>query len=191
MLGLLSETTRSWVRSAERDLDALLIDHAHCEKKAAGVAVNLIFSYIEFPVFASQLAEIGEEELQHFRAVLDLLRQRGIAIRGQPPSSYGKRLAALIRKEEPSRAVDRCLVAALIEARSCDRFTALSQHLEDADLRAFFARLLESEARHYGVYINLAEIFAPKSIIRRRFEELRRDEARIISLGDELVRLHS
>src|SRR5262249_33668770 len=146
----------------------LLIDHAHCEKKAAGVAMNLIFTYVDHVEVCRVLSEIVEEELQHFRLVLDLLERRGIAFRRLRPSRYGERLSALATKEEPVRAVDRMLIAALIEARSCERFGLLRDGLEDRELADFFGSLFESEARHHATYVRLAMRFAPEAVVRGR-----------------------
>src|SRR5438309_1789875 len=149
MLNLHSVSSERWLRQVAAGLDELLIDHAHCEKKAAGVAMNLIFAYVEHVELCRALADIVQEELEHFRLVLDLLARRGIAFRRARPSRYGERLHALVSKEEPGRAVDRMIVAALIEARSCERFALLRDRLADRELAAFFGTLFESEARHH------------------------------------------
>ena len=172
-------------------MDEVLVDHAHCEKKAAGTAMNMVFSYVEHPEFVLPLTEIVEEELQHFREVIGVLDARGVRLVGQVQSSYGRRLAELIRTREPEKAVDRCCVAALIEARSCERFTLLRDHLRDRELAAFYGGLLESEARHHGIYLRIAEHFAPREGIRQRLDELATREAEIIADGDPLPRLHA
>jgi tRNA-(ms[2]io[6]A)-hydroxylase len=172
-------------------LDEVLIDHAHCEKKAAGVAMNLLFSYVDHVELARAMTEIVNEELEHFRLVLDLLDRRGIPFRKLAPSSYGGRLHALIRKDEPARAVDRLLVAGLIEARSCERFAALADHVADEQLAAFYRSLFESEARHHSTYVRLASDFQPEPVVRRRLAELAAAEAGIIGQGDPFARMHS
>src|SRR5689334_678792 len=121
MLSLKSSTAPWWLDTVEENLEEVLIDHAHCEKKAAGTAMNLIFAYVDKVDLVRSLSEIVTEELDHFRMVLDLLAERGIRFRRLQPSSYGRQLNDLVRKLEPARAVDRLLVAALIEARSCER----------------------------------------------------------------------
>ncbi len=191
MLNLKSATPASWVGQVETHLDEVLIDHAHCEKKAAGVAMNLIFSYVEHVEFVGPLTEIVNEELDHFRQVLQLLAARKIPFRRQQPSSYGRRLHELIRKVEPQRVIDRCLVAALIEARSCERFAVLREHISDGELASFYDSLFESEARHYGTYIKFARQFGPADIVATRLDELAIQEADIISQGDPFVRMHS
>lgn len=191
MLQLRSRTPAAWLSTVETRLEELLIDHAHCEKKAAGVALNLIFSYVEHEAFARELIEIVNEELDHFRQVLDLLGERGIRFRRLKPSSYGARLHELVRRDEPGRGVDRCLVAALIEARSCERFGVLRDGLADRELGAFYGSLFESEARHHATYVRFAKLFADEAQVATRLDELAAAEAEIITRGDPLVRVHS
>jgi tRNA-(ms[2]io[6]A)-hydroxylase len=191
MLHLHSPTPPRWLEQVSAHLDELLIDHAHCEKKAAGVAMNLLFAYVENLDLCRAMTEIVQEELSHFHLVLDLLQRRGIPFRKLSPSNYGERLHRLIRKAEPQRAVDRLLIAALIEARSCERFGLLRDHLPDADLAAFFGGLFESEARHHATYVRLARTFAPETQVRQRLTELARDEAIIVTEGDSVPRMHS
>lgn len=191
MLHLKTPSPQRWLALADQHLDQLLIDHAHCEKKAAGVAMNLIFAYVDKTDFTRALAEIVNEELEHFRLVLDLLDRRGIPFRRLTPSSYGQRLHALIDKQEPRRAIDRCLVAALIEARSCERFALLRDHLADRELADFYGSLFESEARHYSTYVRFAQLFGSEQTVYARLDELSTAEADIIAAGDPLPRMHS
>lgn len=191
MLSLRSETPVDWVASIEPHMDEILVDHAHCEKKAAGTAMNMIFSYVEHPEFVVPLTEVVEEELLHFRQVIAVLEARGQRLVGQPQSSYGRRLGELVRTKEPEKVIDRCCVAALIEARSCERFTLLRDHLKDRGLAAFYGTLLESEARHHALYLRLAEHFAPRETVRARFDQLAAQEASIVADGGPEPRLHS
>ena len=190
MLSLKSSTSPRWLAQVERHLDELLVDHAHCEKKAAGTAMNLIFAYVDRVELVKPLSEIVTEELEHFRLVIDLLEARGVAFRRLKPSSYGARLGELVRKQEPGKAVDRMLVAALIEARSCERFALLKDRLRDRELADFYQGLFESEARHHASYVQLARLFADEDQIRERLEELAAAEAEIIDQGDALPRMH-
>jgi len=191
MLSLQSASTARWLAQVDVGLDEVLIDHAHCEKKAAGVAMNLLFSYVDHVALARAMTEIVNEELEHFRLVLDLLERRGIPFRKLSPSSYGQRLHELIRKDEPGRAVDRLLVAGLIEARSCERFSLLADHVSDPDLRDFYRSLFESEARHHSTYVRLASDFQPEHTVRQRLHELSARESEIIEIGDPVPRMHS
>jgi tRNA-(ms[2]io[6]A)-hydroxylase len=191
MLSLQSASDARWLAQVDAHLDDILIDHAHCEKKAAGVAMNLLFSYVDHVPLARAMTEIVNEELAHFQLVLDLLERRGIRFRKLSPSSYGQRLHALVRKEEPARAVDRLLVAGLIEARSCERFAVLRDHLADAELQDFYGSLFESEARHHATYVRLACDMAAEETVRERLHWIAAEEAAIISQGDPVARMHS
>ena len=191
MLSLQSASDARWLAQVDAAIDEILIDHAHCEKKAAGVAMNLLFSYVDHVDLARAMTEIVNEELEHFRQVLDLLERRGIPFGKLSPSSYGQRLHERIRKEEPGKAVDRLLVAGLIEARSCERFSVLADHVADAELRDFYRGLFESEARHHATYVRLACGFAPEESVRERLHWLAAEEAAIIDRGDPVPRMHS
>jgi tRNA-(ms[2]io[6]A)-hydroxylase len=191
MLSLQSASDARWLAQVDAHLDEILIDHAHCEKKAAGVAMNLLFSYVDQVPLARAMTEIVNEELSHFHLVLDLLERRGIRFRKLSPSSYGQRLHAVVRKEEPARAIDRLLVAGLIEARSCERFAVLRDHVADAELQEFYGSLFESEARHHATYVRLACDVAPEEAVRERLHWLAAQEAAIIAQGDPVARMHS
>jgi tRNA-(ms[2]io[6]A)-hydroxylase len=191
MLHLQSATSARWLTQVDADLPSILIDHAHCEKKAAGTALNLVFAYVENLELCREMTAIVNEELEHFHLVLDLLARRGIRFRRLTPSSYGRELNDLVRKQEPQKAVDRLLVAGLIEARSCERFHVLAEHVKDAELSQFYRSLFESEARHHATYTRLATHFAPESDVMARLDELAAAEAAIINRGEELPRMHS
>jgi tRNA-(ms[2]io[6]A)-hydroxylase len=191
MLSLHSASDARWLAQVDAHLDDVLVDHAHCEKKAAGVAMNLLFSYVDHVPLARAMTEIVTEELEHFQQVLALLERRGIPFRKLSPSSYGQRLHELVRRQEPARAVDRLLVAGLIEARSCERFALLRDHVADAELREFYGGLFESEARHHSTYVRLACDFAPTEAVHERLHQLADAEAVIIDRGDPVARMHS
>jgi tRNA-(ms[2]io[6]A)-hydroxylase len=195
MLHLKSPTHDRWIAQVDAHLDEVLIDHAHCEKKAAGTALNLIFHYVENRELCREMTEIVREELEHFHMVLDLLDRRGIRFRRLKPSQYGRKLNDLVRKQEPQRAVDRLLVAGLIEARSCERFHALAEHIDakgdDPELAEFYRSLFESEARHHSTYTRLAKHFAKEEVVMQRLEELYAAEAAILAEGEPIPRMHS
>jgi tRNA-(ms[2]io[6]A)-hydroxylase len=191
MLHLQAPTDASWLAQVDEHLEEVLIDHAHCEKKAAGTALNLIFHYVEDIELCREMTEIVNEELEHFHMVIELLKKRGIPFRRIKPSQYGSRLHALVRKGEPERAVDRLLVAGLIEARSCERFQALADHVKDAELATFYRSLFESEARHHSTYTRLAKHFAPEDVVEARLAELYAAEAEIMSVREPYARMHS
>lgn len=190
MLSLKSSTAPWWAERVEENLEEILLDHAHCEKKAAGTAMNLIFAYVDRVELVKQLAPIVTEELQHFEMVIDLVEKRGMRFRRLTPSNYGGQLGELVRKLEPGRAVDKLLVAALIEARSCERFALLRDRLQDRELAEFYGGLFESEARHHATYVQMALGFAQERVVFERLEELAALEAAIIDRGDERPRIH-
>ncbi len=191
MLHLQAQTSARWLAQVDSDLNTILIDHAHCEKKAAGTALNLIFAYVENGELCREMTLIVNEELEHFHMVLDLLGRRGIRFRRLTPSTYGRELNDLVRKQEPQRAVDRLLVAGLIEARSCERFHVLAEHVKDAELADFYGGLFESEARHHTTYTRLAKDFASEDAVMARLVELAVAEAAIINRGEAAPRMHS
>ncbi len=193
MLSLKSASAQRWLDQVDQHLPEILIDHAHCEKKAAGCAMNLIFAYVENEDLCREMVEIVNEELEHFEMVLDLLKRREIPFRRLQPSNYGRQLNDLVRKGEPEKAIDRLLVASLIEARSCERFDLLRKHLDgkDQELADFYDSLFESEARHHTTYVRLAKYFGPDDVVKNRLHELSEIEAQIIERGDELPRMHS
>lgn len=191
MLHLQSATSARWLDQVDSHLEDILIDHAHCEKKAAGTAMNLLFAYVDHVELAREMTSIVNEELEHFHLVLDLLMKRNIKFRRLSPSKYGRELNDLVRKNEPQRAVDRLIVASLIEARSCERFSLLAEHVQDRELAEFYASLFESEARHHSTYVRLAQYYAPQDEVLARLDELAAAEAAIVEIGEELPRMHS
>ena len=193
MLHLQSESTTRWLNQVDQHLDEILIDHAHCERKAASTAMNLMNSYTENRELCREMTRIVEEELEHFEMVLCILDEREIEFRRLASGPYGRKLNGLVQNGEPQRAVDRLLVASLIEARSCERFSLLSEHVRarDASLADFYASLFESEARHHTTYVRLAEHFASRDAVRARLDQLSAEESRILAEGSDLPRMHS
>jgi tRNA-(ms[2]io[6]A)-hydroxylase len=191
MLSLQSRSSERWLRQVQENVDEVLIDHAHCERKAATTAMGLLTAYIENEELCVEMTRIVNEELEHFHMVIGQLKQRGIPFRRLKPTPYGRLLHESVRKQEPQRAVDRLLIAGLIEARSCERFGVLRDHLEDRELAAFFGGLFESEARHHSTYVRLAQAYGTTADVRHRLQELAAEEARVIALGSDLPRMHS
>lgn len=167
---------QAWIDQALQHPEILLIDHANCEKKAAGTALTLLFRYVDKDDLQYRLSRLAREELRHFEQVAALMKKRGIAYRPVSASLYAQRLHAHIRKGEPAKLVDTLIVGAYIEARSCERFYRLAPYL-DEELGSFYTSLLKSEARHYQGYLKMAEqILAGAD--RRAGGVLRRDRAR-------------
>ena len=191
MLHLASTTDTAWITRALAHLDEILVDHAHCEKKAASTALSLLFRYPEQPELLTPLARLAREELAHFEEVLDRLRARGLGLRRQRPSPYASELMAGVRAAEPGRLVDTLLCMALIEARSCERLQLLAGAVQDGELAAFFHGLVAGEARHHRAYVELAERVAPADEVSRRLDELARHEASVLASIPALPRLHA
>ena len=186
---LYCETPDSWLSSVNDNLEILLVDHANCEKKAASTALNLIYRYIDKPAMILQLSKLAREELRHFEQVVGLLNQRHIAYNHVSPARYAGQLRQQVRTFEPARLVDMLIVCAIVEARSCERFSRLIDVLDD-ELAEFYGSLLKSEARHFRLYMSLAEQFAQSSIEDRVDLFLSRDQ-QLITERDEVFRFHS
>ena len=172
----------------------VLIDHAHCERKAAGSAVQLMFRYLCEPGLGEVLSPLAREELEHFEQVLALLKARGRYLEPLPSPGYGGFLAKHIRKGEPLRMLDSFLVAGLIEARSHERMALLAEHSPDAELRSLYGELLESEARHFGLYWVLVEERFSRTVLVERLQTLALAEVEALQgVLDcpEDVRMHS
>ena len=191
---LKAPTSWSWVEQANSYPMEVLIDHAHCERKAAGFAVQMMFRYLCEPGLGEVLSPLAREELEHFEQVLSVIKARGRYLQPLPSPGYGAELSRHIRKVEPHRMLDSFLVAGLIEARSHERMALLAEHSPDAELRKLYGGLLASEARHFGLYWVLAESRWERELICQRLDELSEVEA--IALEGTLsqqndVRMHS
>ena len=191
---LAASTSRLWVEQAIARPMQVLIDHAHCERKAAGSAVQLMFRYLCEPGLGEVLSPLAREELEHFEQVLTLLKSRGRYLEPLRSPGYGAALAKHVRRGEPDRMLDSFLVAGLIEARSHERMALLAEHSPDQALRALYSSLLQSEARHFGVYWVLCEQRFSRDVIVPRLQQLA--ELEVDALRGELehpddVRMHS
>ena len=188
---LASATSDAWLQQAIANPIDVLIDHAHCERKAAGAALQMMFRYLCEPGLAEVLSPLVREELEHFEQVLYLLKSRGHYLEPLPAPPYGAVLAKSMRKVEPERMLDGFLVAGLIEARSHERMSLLASYSSDLELANLYRALLESEARHFGVYWKLAEDRFDRPILKTRLEELAQIEAQILSELHLAPRMHS
>lgn len=192
MLRLAAPTDPAWTGRALAHLDEILLDHAHLEKKAAGAAVTLLFRYPERRALQAPLARLAREELAHVEEVLGHLDRRGIPFRPQRPGAYAGRLHAAVRPDEPARLLDTLLVAALIEARSCERMGLLAEALPGVDdaLARLYRGLLAAEARHHGEYVGLALAHFPEAEVRERLASLAAHEAEALAAAAPAPRLH-
>mgnify|MGYP001015665472 CR=1 FL=1 len=182
-------TPQQWIDNALANQDLMLIDHAHCEKKAASTALSLMYRYVDNTDLLNKMSRLAREELRHFEQVLAIMNKRGVAYTHLTPARYAAGLREAVRKDDPGRLVDVLIVGAIIEARSCERFAALAPHLDDK-LADFYNSLLKSEARHYQDYLKLAEQ-ANGGPVDDRLAEFMRVERELIESPDEEVRVHS
>lgn len=191
---LQTPSSEAWLEQAIARPDLVLIDHAHCERKAAGAALQLMFRYPSDRDLAERLSPLAREELEHFERVLQLLHSRQVALRPLPAPAYGAALAAAVRRQEPQRCLDSLLVAGLIEARSHERMALLAAHSLEACLRDLYGELLDSEARHFGLYWLLCEQRYGRAATSERLQQLAAVETEALSgvlQRSDDVRMHS
>ena len=186
-----------WINSVASNLDVLLIDHANCEKKAANSALSIIFRYVEYPDLIKHMSKLAREELRHFEQVIDLMQDLEVEYKPLSPSRYASALHKEISKEEPYRLVDTLICAAVVEARSCERFAAVSGEVP-AKIAEFYRFLLNSEARHFRDYLELARSYAKRErhkmcgdYVDRRTEVFLDLDIELITRPDEEFRFHS
>jgi len=183
-------TPEAWLDAACADLETLLLDHAHCERKAATNALALMHRYPDDPLLLDKLSRLAREELRHFEQVLKVMRARGLRYRRFAPARYGAALHALVRDHEPAKRLDTLVLGAFIEARSCERFMRLAPRLP-GDLVDFYRGLCAAESRHYGDYLMLAARGADAAEVAARVAVFREREAELISTPDGALRFHS
>jgi len=193
MLALASATDPAWIDRALAHLDVILLDHAHCEKKAASTALGLIFRHPEKTALIAPLSRLAREELSHFEEVLAVLERRGVAFAHLHASPYAADLMKIVRDREPLRLLDTLLCCALIEARSCERMQILAEHLPDPELAKLYRGLLAAEARHHQTYVDLAREVGlwTETEIRARLAEIAAHEAAVIARAPKEPRLHN
>ncbi|MPR36895.1 tRNA-(ms[2]io[6]A)-hydroxylase [Salmonirosea aquatica] len=185
-LGLQLPTDPRWVNVAEMNIGKILVDHAYCEQKAASACISLIVHFPGRAKLVEMLTPIVSEEWGHFQRVLKELKKRKVPLGHQRKDEYVRRLQEVLHKKGNGDDVflDRLLVCALIEARSCERFKLLSEQLADEGLKKFYHELMVSEAGHYRCFIELAETYLPKDQVRQRWKELLAAEAEIMRTLD-------
>ncbi|MEW6498165.1 MAG: tRNA isopentenyl-2-thiomethyl-A-37 hydroxylase MiaE [Cyanobacteriota bacterium] len=192
IINTLKQPTRwEWVDQAITNLDTILLDHSHCERKAAGVALNLMFRYPSYTKLVRQLTAIAREELEHFEQVNQWLERRNIPLGPLSSPPYGAGLKTQIRPREPERLLDSLLVSGLIEARSHERLGLLATHCPEPELAEFYQSLMVSEARHYGIYWLLADTYCDRDTVKQRLEELAIVESELLTTLYPEPRIHS
>lgn len=185
-------TSDDWLVIAKNNLPLLMLDHANCEKKAAGTAMNLIFRYEFHRDLQERLAQLVREEMLHYEQVLELMKERGVAWSHLPAGRYAKGLLKHKRTYEPAAMIDVLIIGAFIEARSCERFAALASVLDENDpkLARYYRYLLKSESRHYEDYLTLAQSLTDTPI-DERVAFFRAVEQELIESDDDTFRFHS
>ena len=183
VLGLNLPTDPRWINIAEKSLDEILIDHAYCEQKATTSCISLIVLYPEKDELVDLLTEVVAEEWSHFRRVLREMKKRGIALGRARKDEYVIAINAIVRKggSRDQQLVEKLLLNALIEARSCERFKLLWKNIEDTDLQKFYYELMISEAGHYSNFIDLAKKYIGEEYVIKRWKEFLEADVEIIN----------
>jgi len=182
MLGLKLPTDPRWAKIAEGNIEEILTDHAWCEQKAATNAIMLIINNSELDDLVSEMTNIAIEEMQHFKMVHDIIKKRGYTFGRERKDDYVNELMKFLKKNGTRNQsfIDRLLFAAMIEARSCERFRVLSQNIKDEKLAKFYHELMVSEANHYTTFLSFARKYSTDVNVEKRWKEWLDYEASII-----------
>lgn len=183
MLGLKLPTDPRWVNIVEKNIEEILTDHAFCEQKATSTAISLIVSFPEFTELVQEMTALVKEEMSHFKMVHDKIIERGWTLGRDRKDDYVIQLIKFFPKggSRSTQLVHRLLYAALIEARSCERFRLLSENLEDKELATFYRNLMVSEANHYTMFLGFARKYGNKKEVDTKWQQLLEYESKIIS----------
>lgn len=192
MLGLKLPTDPRWVNIVEKNVEEILTDHAYCEQKAASNAISLLVKYPQFEDLVREMTAIAKEEMEHFGMVHDKLIERGLQLGRERKDEYVHDLMKYIRRggSQDEIFVDRMLFAAMIEARSCERFKILSEQMQDEDLKKFYWSLMESEARHYTTFIKLAKKYGGDVNVDERWQKFLEYEATLMDKYGKKETMH-
>src|SRR5690554_1243826 len=182
MLGLKLPTDPRWVNIVEKNIEDILIDHAWCEQKAASTAVSLIVSFPEYTELVQEMISLIKEETSHFKLVHDKILERGWILGRDRKDEYVLQILKFFPKggSRTTQLVHRLLYAALIEARSCERFRLLSEEINDSELRDFYKKLMVSEANHYTMFLRFAREYGDKEVVNQKWQALLKYEAEIM-----------
>ncbi len=182
MLGLKLPTDPRWVNIVEKNIDEILTDHAYCEQKAASTAISLIVGFPEYTELVREMTALSREEMGHFKMVHDRIVARGQTLGRDRKDLYVVELLKFFPKggSRTTQLIHRLLYAALIEARSCERFRLLSKELQDEELADFYQKLMVSEAGHYTMFLNFARQYGDRQEVERKWQDLLEYEASIM-----------
>jgi tRNA-(ms[2]io[6]A)-hydroxylase len=180
MLCLKNKSNPEWIEVALENLPLVIMDHAHCEKKAAGTGLSLLSTYYDKKEISYSMSDLVEEEIGHYRSVIRILEKMGLTLGRDEGDEYAKKLLSFVNKNEPERMLDRLLTAGIIEARSCERLQILAESINDIELRKFYKELSDSEAGHYVTFVRLARIYFDENVVKKRLDDLTAIEAEIV-----------
>jgi tRNA 2-(methylsulfanyl)-N6-isopentenyladenosine37 hydroxylase len=182
MLGLKLETDPRWVDIASKSIEEILVDHAFCEQKAAASGISLIVLFPDRQQLVEEVTEIVAEEWSHFERVLKELKSRGFGLGDARKDEYVLKLSKVEKKggSRETQIMEKLLICAMIEARSCERFKLLHEHLDEPSLKKFYYEFMVSEAGHYTTFINLAKVYNPAQKVKERWEQVLQAEAEIV-----------
>lgn len=195
MLGLKLPTDPRWVNIVEKNIQEILVDHAYCEQKAASNAISVIVKFPQYPDVVKAMTEIAQEEMEHFGMVHEKMEERGMKLGFERKDPYVNDLAAYLKERNAggsmeNQFVNRMMFAAMIEARSCERFRILSEEINDQDLREFYRSLMESEARHYTTFLNFARKYGKGIDVEERWQEFLAFEATLMDKYGKTETMH-
>ncbi len=192
MLGLKLLTDPRWANIAESNLEEILTDHAWCEQKAASNAISLITQNSELEDLVHELTAIAIEEMEHFKMVIDIIKERGYELGRERKDDYVGQLMKFAKKDGSRNQafIDRLLFAAMIEARSCERFRVLSKNIQDQDLAKFYHDLMVSEANHYTTFLNFAKKYTKDVDVDKRWKEWLEFEGNLIQSYGKKEQIH-
>lgn len=182
MLHLKLPTDPRWVNIVEKNIEDILTDHAYCEQKAASAAISFIVGFPDYTELVSEMSDLAQEEMSHFTMVHDIMKERGLTLGRERKDVYVNKLRFYFPKggSRLESLINRLLVAALVEARSCERFRLLSEELEDKKLARFYKKLMISEAGHYTMFLNFARQYGDRKVVDAKWQELLDFEASIM-----------
>lgn len=183
VLGLELPTDPRWINIAEKNIEDILVDHAYCEQKAATSCISMIVLFPEKERLVEVMTPVVAEEWGHFERVLEMLKKRGFKLGFPRVDEYVKKLSKVERKggSRDQQLMEKLLINALIEARSCERFRLLWKNIQDKELSKFYYELMVSEASHYKNFLQLAKEYMPQDIVEKRWKEILEEEAKIVA----------
>lgn len=192
MLRLKLPTDPRWVDIAQKNINEILTDHAYCEQKAASAAISFIVQYPEYPELVDAMSDLAREEMEHFQMVHDQIKKRGLKLGYERKDDYVKKLRQFFKGgDRVHQLTDNLLLAAMIEARSCERFRVLSEGIEDSELKTFYAELMKSEAMHYTMFLKFArEIGGAVMDVDKKWQDFLSYEAKVIATFGKTERIH-